>query len=56
MHHYTIQINCQLDATASPVLLLDIYLQLYVSGVLPPIIRGSTTAVAASGFTFRAWW
>jgi len=27
-----------------------------VSGVLAPIIKSSTTAVAASGFTFGAWW
>ena len=27
-----------------------------VSGVLTPIIRSSTTAVAASGFTVGAWW
>jgi hypothetical protein len=28
----------------------------HVSGVLTPIIRSSTTAVATSGFTFGAWW
>jgi len=28
----------------------------HVSGVLPPIIRSSTTAIAASGFTFVSWW
>jgi hypothetical protein len=28
----------------------------HVSGVLPPIIRSSTTTVAASGFTFVSWW
>jgi len=27
----------------------------HVSGTLTPIIRSSTTAVAASGFTFGAW-
>ena len=27
----------------------------HVSGVLTPIIRSSTTAVAAFGFTFGAW-
>ena len=57
--HYTtsVQINHQLDVTICPVLLLDIYLQLtHVSGVLTPIIRSSTTAVAAFVFTFGAWW
>ena len=28
----------------------------HVSGVCPPIIRSSMTAVAASGFTFVSWW
>jgi len=28
----------------------------HVSGVLTPIIRSSTTTVAASGFTAGAWW
>jgi len=28
----------------------------HVSGVVTPIIRSSTTAVAASGFTVGAWW
>jgi len=28
----------------------------HVLGVLTPIIRSSTTAVAASGFIFGAWW
>ena len=28
----------------------------HVSGVFPPIIRSSMTAVAASGFTFVSWW
>ena len=28
----------------------------YVSGIFPPIIRSSMTALAASGFTFVSWW
>ena len=28
----------------------------HVSGALAPVIRSSTTAVAASGFTIGAWW
>ena len=28
----------------------------HVSGIFPPIIRSSMTAVAASGFTFVSWW
>ena len=32
VHHYTIQINYQLDATISPVYYPDIYLQLNIFG------------------------
>jgi hypothetical protein len=28
----------------------------HVLGVLTPIVRSSTTAVAASGFTVGTWW
>jgi hypothetical protein len=28
----------------------------HVSGVLTPIIKSSTTALAASGFTVGTWW
>jgi hypothetical protein len=34
----------------------DFCLQLFVSGVFPPIIRSSMTAVADSGFNFVSWW
>jgi hypothetical protein len=56
MHHHTIQINQPTRCSNLSSLLLDIYVQLNVSGILTPIIRSSTTALAASGFTFRAWW
>jgi hypothetical protein len=35
---------------------LRLFTAQYVSGVLTPIIRSSTTVVATSGFTFGAWW
>jgi len=28
----------------------------HVSGIFPPFIGSSMTAVAASGFTFVSWW
>jgi len=28
----------------------------HVSGILMPLIRSSTTALAASGFTVGVWW
>jgi len=33
-----------------------LFIAQHVSGVFPPIIRSSTTAVAASGFIFVSWW
>jgi len=33
-----------------------LYTAQHVSGVLTPIIRRSTTAVAVFGFTVGAWW
>jgi isopentenyl phosphate kinase len=53
VHHHTIQINHHLDATIYPVYYTDVYLQTqHVSDILTPIIKTSTTAVTASGFTF----
>jgi hypothetical protein len=34
---------------------LHLFTAQHVSGILTPIIRSSTTAVAASGFTLGAW-
>jgi hypothetical protein len=52
----TIQIDHQLDATVFFNLLSwRLFTTQHVSGVLPSIIRNSTTAVAASGFTFASW-
>jgi len=52
----SIQINHQLHATVSSVYYLTFISSEHVSGVLTPIIRSSTTAVAAPGFTFGVWW
>jgi hypothetical protein len=52
VHHRTIQINHQADATIFQFIILTF---VYTS-VSPPIIRSSKTAVAASGFTFVLWW
>jgi len=56
VRHHTITINQPTRRNNFPSLLLDVYVQLNVSGVLAPIIRSSTTAVAASGSTIGAWW
>jgi len=57
VHHHTIQINYQLYATISPVLLSwRLFTAQHVSGVFTPIIRSSTTAGVASGLAVGAWW
>jgi len=49
---YAVQINQQLDVAVSPVYYPDVYFTAqHVSGVLTPIIRSSTTAVAAEAAT-----
>jgi hypothetical protein len=54
---HSIQTNQPTRCNNFPSLLLDVYVQLNMfSGVLTPIIRSSTTAVAASGFTVWACW
>jgi len=40
----------------SSLLILRLFTAQHVSGVLPPIIRSSMTAVAACGFIFVSWW
>jgi len=53
----TIQINHQSDATIFQFFLSwYLFTAQHVSGVFPPIIRSSMTAVAASGFIFVSWW
>jgi hypothetical protein len=53
VHHCTVQINHQPDATVLQFIILTF---IYSStGFLPAIIRSSVTAVAASGFTFISW-
>jgi hypothetical protein len=55
VHHRTIQINHQPDATVFQFIILMFVTAQQVSDVFPPIIRSSVTAVAASGFTFVSW-
>jgi hypothetical protein len=56
VHHRTIQINHQPDATVFSVYYpVYLFTAQHVSGDFPPIIRSSITAVAASGFTFVSW-
>ena len=57
VYHRTVQINHQPHATVFQFLLYwRLFTAQHVSGVSPPIIRSSMTAVAASGFTFVSWW
>jgi hypothetical protein len=53
VHHRTIQINHQPDATVFQFIILSLFTAQHVSGVLPPIIRNSKNAVAAYVFTFE---
>ena len=56
MHHHTIQINQPTRCKNFSSLLLEVYVQLNMFRVVfAPIIRSSTTAVAASGFIVGAW-
>jgi len=52
MHHHTIQINQPTRCNNS----WRLCTAQHVSGVLTFIIRSSTTAVEASGFTVGTWW
>jgi hypothetical protein len=55
VHHRTVQINHQPDATIFQFIILTFIYSSTVSGVSPPIIRSSMTAVASSGFIFVSW-
>jgi hypothetical protein len=52
---HLIQINQQPDATIFQFIILTFFTAQHVSGIFPPIIRSSMTAVAAFGFTFVSW-
>ena len=56
VHHRTIKINHQPDATISQFIILTFIYSSTCFGRFPPIIRSSMTAVAASGFTLVSWW
>jgi hypothetical protein len=53
--YIAIQINHQIDATVSPVFYITFIYSSTCFGHPTPIIRSSTTAVAAFGFTFGGW-
>jgi len=55
VHHRTIQITNLMQQFFS-LLSRGLFTAQHVSGVSPPVIRSSMTAVAASGFTFVSWW
>jgi hypothetical protein len=57
VHNHSIPINQPTRCNNFLGLLLDVYVRLNnISGVLTPITRSLTTAVAATGFTVGAWW
>jgi len=56
LHHHTIQINCQQDATVSQVYYLTFMCGSACFGRFLAHHQEFTTALAASGFTVGAWW
>jgi hypothetical protein len=56
VHHRTIQIDHQRDATVFQFIILTFIYSSTCFGRSPPIIRSSMTALAASAFTFVSWW
>jgi hypothetical protein len=56
VHHRTIQIITNQMQQFSSLFSWRLFTAQHVLGVLPPIIRSSMIAVAASGFTFISWW
>jgi hypothetical protein len=54
-----IEVNHQFNSNKSPTKFnsfSSLFTAQHASGIPTPIIRSSTTAVAASGFTVGAWW